>query len=150
MTTSSNTRRIVPGLVAGFLMFAASIAPAFAAESVQVQLEGERGGKMAITLNQDSIPAGEVTFQVVNMATGTPHEMIVVMIDAAGQEFVVGPDTDKVDEATINSLGEVSGLKAGETGDLTLTLEPGNYKLICNLKGHYAAGMAVAFTVTGA
>lgn len=131
-------------------MFAASVSPAFAAETIQVQLEGERGGDMAITLSQDTIPAGEVTFQVMNMATDTPHEMIVVKLDAAGQEFVVDPGTEKVDEAAIAALGEVSGLKAGETGDLTLTLEPGDYKLICNLKGHYAAGMVVAFTVAGA
>ncbi|WP_217646906.1 sulfocyanin-like copper-binding protein, partial [Loktanella salsilacus] len=42
----------------------------------------------------------------------------------------------------------VSGLKATETGELITTLEPGNYVLICSLKGHVTAGMVVPFTVT--
>ena len=147
MTSTTSIRRPLAGLVLAMALLAA---PAFAAETVNVELVGERGGQMAIELSQDSVPAGEVTFQVVNIAQNTPHEMIVVMLDEAGQEIQVDPETDKVDEAALNDLGEVEGLKAGESGDLTLTLEPGDYKLICNLKGHYAAGMVVPFTVTAA
>lgn len=130
------------------LMAATFAAPAFAAATVDVQLLGERGGAMAIKLSANSIPAGEVTFQVVNMAKDTPHELIVVKLDSEGQKFVADPASQKVDEAAINALGEVAGLKASEKGDLTLKLEPGNYSLICNLKGHVMAGMVVAFTVT--
>lgn len=147
MTSTTFLRRPLVGLVLATALLAA---PAFAAETVNVELVGERGGQMAIQLSQDSVPAGEVTFQVVNIAQNTPHEMIVVKLDEAGQEIQVDPETEKVDEAALDDLGEVEGLKAGESGDLTLTLEPGNYKLICNLKGHYSAGMVVPFTVTAA
>jgi uncharacterized cupredoxin-like copper-binding protein len=31
---------------------------------------------------------------------------------------------------------------------LTLDLKPGSYRLICNVKGHYMAGMTALVTVT--
>jgi uncharacterized cupredoxin-like copper-binding protein len=145
MKITKPLRQVFAGLTLTAITLAA---PAFAAETVNVELVGERGGAMEITLSQDSIVAGEVTFQVANMAMDTPHEMIVVKLDAAGQQFVIDPASEKVDEAAVNALGEVSGLKATETGELILTLEPGNYALICNLKGHVTAGMVVPFTVT--
>ncbi len=139
------------GPLAGLALAAALLAtPALAAETVAVELVGERGGEMALRLDQDSVPAGEVTFQVTNAAQDTPHEMIVVRLDEAGQELAVDPATEKVDEAAIDDLGEVDGLKAGQSGELTVELEPGPYMLICNLKGHYAAGMEAPFTVTEA
>ncbi|KAB0678879.1 copper resistance protein [Aureimonas leprariae] len=123
---------------------------AFAAETVAVKLVGERGGKMSIELDKASVPAGEVTFKVVNIAKNTPHEMVVIKLDSAGQKLKVDPDTNKVDESKLKSLGEVEGLKAGQSGDLKVQLEPGNYELICNYKGHVMAGMVVPFTVKAA
>ena len=147
--TSSDTARILLG--AAFAAAASlAAAPTLAAETVMVELVGERGGEMAVNIDKPEVPAGEVTFQVANVANDTPHEMVVVMVDEAGQQFVVDPETNKVDETALDDLGEVEGLKAGETGELTLTLEPGNYQLLCNYKGHYAAGMYVPFTVTEA
>ena len=135
-------------LVAGAVL--ASVGAASAAETVAVKLVGERGGEMAVELDKSSVPAGEVTFAVSNAAQDTPHEMIVVRTASPDPTLPVDPATEKVDESAIDALGEVEGLKAGQTGDLTLTLEPGDYLLICNLKGHYAAGMEAPFTVTDA
>lgn len=138
--------RFAAGAVLGALLLST---PALAAENVAVQLVGERGGQMAIKLDKSEVPAGEVTFQVVNVAKNTPHEMVVIKLDAGGQEIKVNPSTNKVDEDKLDSMGEVSGLKAGKSGTLTVKLQPGRYELICNLKGHVAAGMVVPFTVTG-
>jgi uncharacterized cupredoxin-like copper-binding protein len=61
----------------------------------------------------------------------------------------------KIDEG--GSLGEASntcgegagqGILPGASGWVTVTLEPGRYELICNLPGHYAAGMYTQLTVT--
>jgi uncharacterized cupredoxin-like copper-binding protein len=69
---------------------------------------------------------------------------------AAGQRpgtRTVGSD-GKVDER--DSLGEVSatcragegdGIAAGSSGWVSLPLPVGRYELVCNLPGHYAAGM---------
>ncbi|MFG2142672.1 hypothetical protein ACGFRG_00515 [Streptomyces sp. NPDC048696] len=60
---------------------------------------------------------------------------------------LLGPD-GKINEAS--SLGEASrGCGAGEGNGIapgalawtTLTLRPGRYELVCNLPGHYLAGM---------
>ena len=129
-------------------MVMTAVSPAMAAQTVAVQLVGERGGKMSIKLDKAEVPAGEVTFKVANVAMNTPHEMVVIKLDSAGQKLKVDPDTNKVDESKLNSLGEVSNLKAGKMGELTVKLEPGNYELICNYKGHVMAGMVVPFKVT--
>jgi uncharacterized cupredoxin-like copper-binding protein len=45
------------------------------------------------------------------------------------------------------SVGEVEDLAKGRTKRLSLNLEKGHYVLICNLPGHYEAGMRTDFTV---
>ncbi|WP_062223901.1 plastocyanin/azurin family copper-binding protein [Aureimonas sp. D3] len=122
---------------------------AFAAETVSVQLLGERGGQMAIKLDKTEVPAGEVTFQVANVAANTPHEMVVIKLDKPGETLKVDPAKNRVDEKSLMSMGEVSDLKAGQSGKLTVKLKPGSYELICNIKGHVAAGMVAMFTVKG-
>ncbi|GGD96537.1 hypothetical protein GCM10011390_14160 [Aureimonas endophytica] len=142
------SKRLTAGLLVGAGLVAATL-PALAAETVAVELIGERGGKMDIKLDKSTVPAGEVTFKVANVAKNTPHEMVVVKLDAKGEELKVNPETNKVDESKLKSLGEVSDLKAGQSGTLTVKLQPGDYKLICNYKGHVMAGMVVPFTVKG-
>jgi uncharacterized cupredoxin-like copper-binding protein len=94
------------------------------------------------------VPAGTVSLRVVNRGAQT-HELVVLPL-RAGQAIgtrTVGTD-GRVDEA--GSLGEASrscgtgagdGIAPGEAGWLTLALGPGRYELMCNLPGHYAAGM---------
>ena len=43
--------------------------------------------------------------------------------------------------------GEVDNVLAGTTGTGEFTLTPGNYILMCNLPGHFAAGMVATLTV---
>jgi uncharacterized cupredoxin-like copper-binding protein len=68
-------------------------------------------------------------------------------------ERAVGND-NKVEEA--GSVGEASkscgsgtgdGIDPGSVGWVTLHLPAGNYELICDLPGHYAAGMYTQLTV---
>ena len=40
------------------------------------------------------------------------------------------------------------GIAPGAAGWVTLHLDPGRYELICNLPGHYAAGMYAELDVT--
>ena len=107
-----------------------------------------RPGMMRVAASAEAAPVGAVSLRVTNAGVIT-HELVVLPL-AAGQRIgarTVGPD-GKVDEA--GSLGEVSsacgasageGLIAGSTGWTTLTLPAGRYELVCNLPGHYAAGM---------
>jgi uncharacterized cupredoxin-like copper-binding protein len=53
-----------------------------------------------------------------------------------------------VDEDKAGDKGEVSELNPGQSGSLTVTLAPGKYVLVCNVPGHYGAGMWAEFDVT--
>ncbi len=123
-------------------------APAFAASTVKVIEGGEGGGPMTLTLDQSTIKSGETTFLVHNDAMTEEHEMVLVKLKSADQAIAVVKGKDRVDEKTLNSMGEVAELKPGADGTLKAKLVPGSYVLLCNIKGHYQAGMHAMLTVT--
>ncbi len=105
-------------------------------------------GTSRVFVSPGVVPAGMVSLRVVNSGMRT-HELVVLPLPAgqAAGARPVGAD-GRVDET--GSLGEASrscgagagdGISAGATGWVTLTLRPGRYELVCNLPGHYAAGM---------
>jgi uncharacterized cupredoxin-like copper-binding protein len=116
---------------------------------------GVMGGMMRIFVDRAHVPAGTVSLRVAN--TGSlVHELVVLPLPPGQQvgERPVGND-NTVDET--GSLGEASktcgsgagdGIDPGAIGWVTLSLPAGNYELICNLSGHYTAGMYTELTVS--
>jgi uncharacterized cupredoxin-like copper-binding protein len=102
---------------------------------------------MRITLDQDMVKAGRITFQAVNRSSSLVHEVIVVRTATKNTDLPYSEKQARVIESRIRRLGEISDLKPGATGTLTLNLQPGQYMLICNQPGHYRAGMKVRFEV---
>jgi uncharacterized cupredoxin-like copper-binding protein len=72
------------------------------------------------------------------------HEMVVIKTDKGAANL--GTADGEADET--GAIEEVADLAAGESATLELDLEAGEYALVCNLPGHYAAGMFADFTVT--
>ncbi len=103
---------------------------------------------MGIKANPASVPAGDVTFNVTNSSKDTIHEMIVMYMKDPSQPLPYIQDESRVDEDKAGDKGEVSELDPGASGSLTVHLDPGKYLLICNVPGHYAAGMWTEFEVT--
>ncbi len=115
---------------------------------------GWMGGRMMLRTDRVNVPAGAVTLRVTNQGT-VDHELVVLPL-ADGQQIgrrTIGAD-GRVDEST--SLGEASrtngpdagdGIEPGATGWVTLDLAPGRYELVCNISGHYAAGMYALLVV---
>jgi uncharacterized cupredoxin-like copper-binding protein len=105
---------------------------------------------------EDSVEAGEVTFALDNQG-GETHEFVVV--EAASADDLPVDDDGAFDEEAFgedNVLGEVEDIEAGDTGELTLDLEAGDYVLLCNIveeeedgevESHFAEGMHTTFTV---
>jgi len=103
---------------------------------------------MRIAVAPASAPAGQISLRVANRGV-VAHEVVVLPLNAnqnPGQREM-GSDW-KVDEA--GSLGEASrtcgadrgdGIASGASGWTTLILAPGRYELLCNIPGHYRAGM---------
>ncbi|MHB1089564.1 MAG: plastocyanin/azurin family copper-binding protein [Ilumatobacteraceae bacterium] len=90
--------------------------------------------------------AGEVVFTVTNDGT-IGHEFLVVKTDIAAGEIPL--DGDHFAEPTdgMEVIDEIGEFAKGTTETLTLTLDPGTYQLVCNLPGHYSAGMFTTLTV---
>jgi uncharacterized cupredoxin-like copper-binding protein len=115
---------------------------------------GVAGGMMRLTATPTSVPAGQVSFVATNMGS-VNHEFVILPL-AANQ--IVGTRASQSD-GTIDetgSLGEASnscgagagaGIAPGASSWVTVTLAPGRYELVCNLPGHYAAGMYTQLTV---
>ena len=103
---------------------------------------------MGIRISQSTVPAGEITFKAVNSSKSIEHEMVVARLDNPNGPVPYKDSLGRVDEnAPGMNLGEISELEPGETGSLTLTLDPGTYLLYCNVAGHYASGMWTILTV---
>ncbi|MFD8544467.1 sulfocyanin-like copper-binding protein [Streptomyces sp. NPDC059649] len=112
-------------------------------------------GMMWLRVTPRAVPAGVVSLRVVNVGA-LPHEVVVLPLPT-GQpvgERPTGAD-GRVDEA--GSVGEASrscgagsggGIAPGATAWTTVTLHPGRYELVCNLPGHYGAGMYAELDVT--
>ena len=105
-------------------------------------------GMMAIRTDQTTIKAGTVTFDVTNWSRSVIHEMLVVAVDRTDAPLPYDYSAQRVLEDQVKSLGETGELQPNQSKSISLDLPPGNYLLLCNVAGHYAAGMEVPLTVT--
>ena len=121
----------------------------------------EGGGTVAVTLQEfavvpaeSSIAAGEVTFEVTNEGPDDVHEFVVFKTDLAPGALPTGED-GSVDETGegLELIDEIEDIAVGDATTLTVSLDAGNYALICNIydatedEAHYQEGMFVGFTV---
>lgn len=106
------------------------------------------GAHMRLSATPTTVAAGTVSLVASNMGWRT-HELVILPLSSGASVGGRVPGADgKVSEA--GSLGEASascaagaseGIAPGSVGWTTLTLTPGRYELICNLRNHYADGM---------
>ena len=98
---------------------------------------------MYLKLDKATVPAGTIKFDVTNKGN-VMHEMVMLKTDTPAGKLVA--TNGRVDEA--DSVGEVADVEAHGTKSGTFTLKPGKYAFVCNIAGHYPAGMWAQFTVT--
>ncbi len=94
------------------------------------------------------VPAGTITFKVVNAGPST-HEFNVDRTALPDGSLPLRADGLTVNEQSplVDNVGSISTVDDGQTASLTLRLTPGHYVLFCNLEGHYLGGMHVSLTV---
>lgn len=113
------------------------------------------GSMMRLMPMWTRVSAGDVTIDLVNRGT-MPHELLVYPLapgQVAGQRPVGA--NDRVGETSVlgevepvcDQPGDVDGIAAGNVGRVTLRLQPGRYEIVCNLPGHYRAGMFATLVV---
>ena len=140
--------------------------PSSAGQQVQVVLADMGGpsmmgggrmpaGRMMLRVAPQTVSAGTVTFLAVNHGVRA-HELVILPLAAGATAGARPIGTDNTVDET-GSLGEASrgcgeghgdGIQPGQAGWVTVSLQPGRYELICNLQGHYAAGMFAELDVT--
>jgi len=110
--------------------------------------QGMMGGMMSIRVDKPTVKAGTVTFEVTNWSRSVLHEILVVSVDNPTAPLPYDYPQARVPEDQVKVLGEAADLQPNVSKTFGVALTPGSYLLICNLPGHYAAGMAVPLSVT--
>lgn len=135
----------------------AAIALAFLAGSC-----GGGGGTVTVTLQEFSvgtdpttIEAGEVAFEATNEGPDDVHEFVVFKTDLSATDLPTDENGAVVEDGEgVTLIGEIEDIEVGDTKDVTLDLEAGNYVFICNIwdedeqEAHYQEGMRTTFTVS--
>ncbi|GAA3367961.1 hypothetical protein GCM10020367_64490 [Streptomyces sannanensis] len=115
----------------------------------------DRPDAMRLFVSPGTVATGTVSLRVFNAGVRT-HELLVLPLpggQAVGQRST--GSGGRIDES--GSLAESSrscgagagaGITPGATSWTTLPLRPGRYELVCNLPGHYSAGMYAELDVT--
>jgi uncharacterized cupredoxin-like copper-binding protein len=101
-----------------------------------------------IHLQEATLQAGHYVFVDTNHGP-SPHELVMWQTTEPADKLPLRPNHRvNEDSPTLTStLDSGSSLNPGETRLLTTTLDPGHYVIVCNLPGHYMAGMHVDITV---
>ncbi len=113
-----------------------SATPGTQASSVKVALD-----TFSIKPDTTHFKAGAITLQVTNAAKDVTHEMVVFKTDLAASALPYVADLGRLDEGKLDSIGEVADLGPGKSDTVTLNFTPGTYMLVCNIPGHFKAGM---------
>jgi uncharacterized cupredoxin-like copper-binding protein len=122
---------------------------------------GGGGGTVDVTLQEfavgtdpASIGAGEVTFAATNDGPDDVHEFVVFKTDLGPTELPTD-ENGAVEETGegLELIGEIEDIEVGDTQEVMLDLEAGNYVFVCNIwdedeqEAHYQEGMRTSFTV---
>jgi len=100
-----------------------------------------------VNVSAQSAEAGEVIFAMANYGS-IQHEFLVTKTSYEPGKIPIGAD-NKFDEKDtgVSVVDEISEWPINEAKVLTVKLEVGTYELLCNIPGHYAAGMHTTLTV---
>ena len=100
-----------------------------------------------VSVAPNTATAGEVKFTIENAGT-IGHEFLVVKTDILDGKITLDGDHFSEPSPGLEVIDEIGEFPAGTTELLVLSLDAGNYQLVCNLPGHYAAGMHASFVVS--
>jgi uncharacterized cupredoxin-like copper-binding protein len=104
--------------------------------------------EFAISLSPPSAPAGEVHFKLNNQGA-IEHEFVVFKTDLDPASLPVDADGNVSEEgAGVAHIGEQEHVMPKTPMDFSVSLDAGNYVVVCNLPTHYKAGMHAKLVVS--
>ncbi len=112
-------------------------------------------GDVAIHLSEwsvgvpTSIQAGPVSLSITNIGK-VPHELLVFKSDLAPSSFPLDPKGNIIEDGPgITLVSDGDNIDPGGTQSRTVDLsKPGQYVFVCNVAGHFKAGMFTIVNVT--
>jgi Sulfocyanin (SoxE). len=129
----------------------ASPSPAPTASPAPLQVNASQA-EFSVASDPTGVPTGSVQFNVTNHGA-IAHEFVIMQTDNPPNALLYDDTTQKAleDAPGQQDVGEVGGedpfLLPGHTESGNFDLAPGRYVLLCNIPGHYKAGMYTSFTV---
>ncbi len=137
-------RRAALTLILGLLVPACANGAASGSADVEITLKN-----FSIHLSGATVPAGTRTFEATNEGPSV-HEFEILSVPNGvdADDLPVSDNVADTESGGLKQIDEVEDIAPSTTASLTSTLERGSYVVICNLPGHYAAGMHATFTVT--
>jgi uncharacterized cupredoxin-like copper-binding protein len=95
-----------------------------------------------------TIAKGSATFTISNAGT-IPHELLVFKSDLEASAYPVDAAGDIVEDgAGVTLVSDGENIDPAGTQERTVDLVPGKYLFVCNIAGHFKAGMFTVVTVT--
>jgi uncharacterized cupredoxin-like copper-binding protein len=96
-----------------------------------------------------TIKAGTVILEAANFGT-IQHELLVFKSDLPPSAFPVDKNGNIIEDGPgINLVSDGDNIDPGKTQTRTVNLtQPGSYVFVCNIPGHFKAGMFSSVTVT--
>ena len=94
-----------------------------------------------VSASPKSVSAGKVSFTAKN-AGDMEHELVIVKTSTSASKLKVS--NNRVSEK--GTVGEIEDIAAGKSKTHTFNLKKGHYVLLCNIPGHYKAGMLQSST----
>jgi len=100
-----------------------------------------------VNVSAQSAEAGEVIFAMANYGS-IQHEFLVTKTSYEPGKIPIGSNNrfDEEDKG-LSVVDEIPEWAVNDSKVLKIDLEEGAYELLCNLEGHYAAGMHTTLTV---
>jgi uncharacterized cupredoxin-like copper-binding protein len=104
----------------------------------------------AIEPAETSLPAGLVDLAVTDRGPSA-HEMLIFQTDLPADKLPRRPDgrVDESGDGVLKVFDSGDNIAVGTIKTFHIALAAGRYVMVCNLPGHYLAGMHTAFAVTG-
>jgi uncharacterized cupredoxin-like copper-binding protein len=95
-----------------------------------------------------AIKAGKSTFSISNAGT-IPHELLIFKSSLAPSAYPTDPAGDIVEDGGgVDLVSDGENVDPAGTQTRSIDLAPGTYLFVCNIPGHFKAGMFTVVTVT--
>lgn len=141
---SEAVRRIIGVTFAALtLLGSAAVAPGARETTPAVPMVTVRLKEFKVIPLRTAAKAGKIAFVVRNVGK-LAHDFVVLKTNLPPGGLPSAGNRAR----EVGRVGRIPAFRGGQTRTLTLTLKRGKYVLICNVPGHYKAGMFAGFRAT--